>query len=302
MHLRAAARGSTLARWQADRIAELVAAALPGTTVEIVVVETAGDLDRITPLEQMGGQGVFVKEVQAAVLDGRADVAVHSAKDLPAITPEGLVLAAVPERADPRDALVGCRFDDLAQGATVATGSIRRRAQLGHFRPDLAFEGLRGNIGTRLATLDGPTAPDAIVVAVAALDRLGLTPAVVDRLDPAVLLPQVGQGALAVECRVDDYPVLELMAAVDDPTAYRTVTAERAFLSELGAGCDLPVAAHAVLPDGLAGGLHLTGSVSSMDGTVLAREERAGSDGPALGRAVARFLLDDQGGAALLGQ
>ncbi|MDG2428849.1 MAG: hydroxymethylbilane synthase [Acidimicrobiales bacterium] len=300
MHIRAATRGSVLARWQAARIADLIGAARPETTVEIVVVETTGDRDLATPLEQMGGHGVFVKEVQAAVLDGRADVAVHSAKDLPAVTPEGLMLAAVPERADPRDAIVGHRWEALAEGATVATGSIRRRAHLGYLRPDLVFKGLRGNIGTRLLALEGPTRVDAIVVAAAALDRLDLAPTVLDRLDPSVLLPQVGQGALAVECRASDADVNGLLAAIDDPVAHRAVAAERAFLSELGAGCDLPVAAYAVLPDGLHGDLHLTGSVSSNDGTILLREERVGSDGPRMGRTVARFLLDDQGGASLL--
>ena len=294
-----------MARWQADCLAALVIAARPDSTVEIVIVETTGDVDRMTPLEQMGGQGVFVKEVQNAVLDGRADVAVHSAKDLPALTPDGLTLAAVPERADPRDALVGCRLDDLPRGATVATGSIRRRAQLGHWRPDLAFVGLRGNIGTRLARLDGPDGFAAIVMAAAALDRLDLTPDVVDRLDPSVLLPQVGQGAIAVECRVGDADTAAVLAAVDDPEAHRTVAAERAFLAELGAGCDLPVAAHAVpmdASDGPGVDLCLTGSVSSIDGTILLVEERTGPDGSLLGRAVARHLLDDRGGAALLGR
>ena len=305
MHIRAATRGSALARWQADRLAALVTAARPDCTVEIVIVETTGDLDRITPLEQMGGQGVFVKEVQNAVLDGRADVAVHSAKDLPALTPDGLTLIAIPARADPRDALVGCRLDDLPRGATVATGSIRRRAQLGHRRPDLTFVGLRGNIGTRLDRLDGPDGFAAIVMASAALDRLGLAPDIVERLDPSVLLPQVGQGALAVECRFGDADTAALLAAVDDPEAHRMVAAERAFLAELGAGCDLPVAAHAV-PTGASEGLEidlcLTGSVSSMDGATLLVEERTGPDGSVLGRAVARNLLDDRGGAALLGR
>jgi len=305
VHIRAATRGSALARWQADRLAALVTTARPDCTVEIVVVETTGDLDRVTPLEQMGGQGVFVKEVQKAVLDGRADVAVHSAKDLPALTPDGLTLVAIPERADPRDALVGCRLDDLPQGATVATGSIRRRAQLGHWRPDLNFVGLRGNIDTRLARLDGSDGFAAIMMASAALDRLGLAPDVVERLEPSVLLPQVGQGAIAAECRVDDADMAGLLATVDDPEAHRTVAAERAFLAELGAGCDLPVAAHAVpmrASDGPGIDLCLTGSVSSMDGTILMVEERTGPDGLALGRAVAQRLLDDRGGAALLGR
>ena len=305
MHIRAATRGSALARWQADRLAALVTVVRPDCTVEIVIVETTGDLDRMTPLDQMGGQGVFVKEVQNAVLDGRADVAVHSAKDLPALTPDGLTLVGIPERADPRDALVGCRLDDLPRGATVATGSIRRRAQLGHRRPDLTFVDLRGNIGTRLARLDGPDGFAAIVMASAALDRLGLAPDVVERLEPSVMLPQVGQGAIAVECRVGDADTAALLAAVDDPEAHRTVAAERAFLAELGAGCDLPVAAHAVLmgaSDGPGIDLCLTGSVSSMDGVTLLVEERTGPDGSALGRAVARHLLDDRGGTALLGR
>ena len=294
MRIRAATRGSALARWQTDHLARLLASVRPDVTVEVVVVETTGDLDRTTPLEQMGGQGVFVKEVQAAVLDGRADISVHSAKDLPALTPEGLVLAAVPERADPRDALVGCRWADLANGATVATGSIRRRAHLAHLRPDLVFSGLRGNIGTRLEKAAGF---DAIVMAAAALDRLGIEPDVVDRLDPAILLPQVAQGALAVECRTHDEEVRDLLAAVEDAAARRTVDAERAFLAELGAGCDLPIAAHAVL-DG--DEVLLAGAISSPDGAVLLRGEQRSVDGPDLGRALARHLLDERGGSALL--
>ncbi|MEE2958207.1 MAG: hydroxymethylbilane synthase [Actinomycetota bacterium] len=302
MRIRAATRGSALARWQADRVAELLVAAHPDLegSLEVVpvVVETTGDRDRTTPLEQMGGQGVFVKEVQAAVTDGRADLAVHSAKDLPAATSDGLVLASVPERGDPRDALVGCRWDDLPQGAVVATGSIRRRAHLAHLRPDLAFAGLRGNIGTRLEKAAGF---DAIVMAAAALDRLGLEPDVVDPLDADVLLPQVGQGALAIECRADDEATQEALAAIEHSASRRCVDAERAFLAELGAGCDLPVAAHAVLVTGSAADLlSVTGAVSSSDGSVLLREERRGTDGVAIGRALARHLLDDLGGAALL--
>jgi len=294
VRIRAATRGSPLARWQTDRLVRLLAAARPEVTVEVLVVETTGDLDRITPLEQMGGRGVFVKEVQAAVLDGRADIAVHSAKDLPALTPEGLVLACIPERADARDVLVGCRWADLPEGATVATGSIRRRAHLAHLRPDLVFAGLRGNIGTRLEKAAGF---DAVVMAAAALDRLGIRPDVVDRLDPSILLPQVGQGAMAVECRTADDGVHEILAAVEDAVARRTVDTERAFLAELGAGCDLPIAAHAVLEGDE---VCLTGAISSPDGAVLLREARRSVDGPTLGRTLARHLLDERGGAALL--
>ncbi len=169
--------------------------------VELVVIATSGDQRRDVPVWELGGQGVFVKEVQAAVLDGRADVAVHSAKDLPSWTPEGLVLAAITERADPRDALVGTRLADLQPGAQVATGSVRRRAQLAWVRPDLTFTGLRGNIGTRLERV-----PDggAVVVAAAALARLGLLDRAAEILPTAVMLPQVGQGAIGVECRAGD--------------------------------------------------------------------------------------------------
>ena len=291
-----ATRGSPLALWQADRVADLLRSSDPGIEVGFVVVATTGDLDRTTPLEQMGGQGVFVKEIQAAVLDGRADLAVHSAKDLPALTPDGLLLAAIPERGDPRDALVGCRLADLPEGARVATGSIRRRAHLAHRRPDLRFEPLRGNIATRLArTAD----VDAVVVAQAALDRLGLVPDVVDPLDPGVLLPQVAQGALAVECRADDAMTAALLSGIENSTARLAVDAERGFLAELGSGCDLPVAAHArVLNDGSVG---LTGAISSPEGDTLLLETRQGTDPETVGRALARHLLDERGGAALLG-
>lgn len=295
---RVATRGSPLARWQAARISNLLTHSTDNSDpeVELVVIETTGDLDRITPLDQIGGQGAFVKEIQAAVLEGRADIAVHSAKDLPAVTPDGLVLAAVPERADPRDALVGCRWADLPQGATVAAGSIRRQAHLRHLRPDLRFVGLRGNIGTRL---DKATEFTAGVVAAAALDRLGIMPDIVDRLDPEVLLPQVGQGALAVECRSDDDSMRLLLAALDNSVVSQCLNAERAFLGELGSGCDLPIAAHAVVADN---DIVLTGAISSSDGSVLLRAENRGIDGLLLGQSLARHLLDDQGGKALLEQ
>ncbi|MDP7542734.1 MAG: hydroxymethylbilane synthase [Acidimicrobiales bacterium] len=296
MRILVATRGSPLALWQADRVADLLRSSDPGIEVGFVVVATTGDLDRTTPLEQMGGQGVFVKEIQAAVLDGRADLAVHSAKDLPALTPDGLLLAAIPERGDPRDALVGCRLADLPEGARVATGSIRRRAHLAHRRPDLRFEPLRGNIATRLArTAD----VDAVVVAQAALDRLGLVPDVVDPLDPGVLLPQVAQGALAVECRADDATTAALLSGIENSAVRLAVDAERGFLAELGSGCDLPVAAHArVLDDGSVG---LTGAISSPEGDTLLLETRQGADPETVGRALARHLLDERGGAALLG-
>ena len=296
MLLRAATRGSALALWQTNRVAELLTQTNPEVEIETVVVETTGDQNQTTPLHQMGGQGVFVKEVQAAVLNGRADFAVHSAKDLPAAATPGLVLAAIPERADPRDVLVGARWADLPAGAIIATGSVRRRAHLAHLRPDLNFAELRGNIATRLEKAAGFA---AIVMAQAALDRLGLTPAVADVLEPEVLLPQVGQGALAIECRTDDAVAATLLASISNQESMNTVGAERAFLAELGAGCDLPIAAHAVMDHGE---ILLTGAMSSFDGTTLLRDSGRSTDGLTLGASLARCLRDDQGGGALLDQ
>jgi hydroxymethylbilane synthase len=288
--LRAATRASELARWQTNHVGELL-----GREIEAILVDTSGDRRGEVPIWEIGGQGVFVKEVQAAVLDGRADIAVHSAKDLPSAPTAGLALAAVPERDDPRDALVGSALDDLPAGAVVATGSVRRRAQLAWARPDLTFAGLRGNIATRLAK-----APryDAVLVALAALRRLGRTDQVAEALDPAVMLPQVSQGALAVECRLDDVDTLAVVAAIDHAPSRRAVEAERAFLAELGGNCDLPVAAHARLLGGEE--LELAGMVSSLDGRVMLRQTAAGPEPAALGRSLARHLLDDCGGQAVL--
>src|SRR5262245_43418343 len=201
--LRAATRGSELALWQTNHVAELVRRAHPDVEIEPVVVQTSGDRDLERPIWEMGGKGVFVKEVQAAVLDGRADLAVHSAKDLPSVTFDGLVLAAVPARGDARDALVGASLANLGPGARVATGSVRRRAQLANARPDLTFAELRGNIATRIGRV-GTDGIDAVVVAAAALVRLDLHDQIAEVLEPETLVPQVGQGALAVECRDDD--------------------------------------------------------------------------------------------------
>ena len=292
--LRAATRGSALALWQTRHVASLL-----GLRVEEVVVSTVGDRRTDVPIHTMGGKGVFVKEVQGAVLDGRADFAVHSSKDLPALTPAGLTLVAVPTRADARDALVGSTWADLPRGGRVATGSVRRRAQLAWHRPDLEFPELRGNIQTRLAKLESEGF-DAIVMAAAALDRLDLdTTTTVHRLDPDVMVPQVAQGALAIECRTDDHEIAAALAAIEDAPTRRVFDAERAFLRELGGDCDLPAGAHAVLT-GSGDSIELVGMLSSLDGRTLVREHRRGDDPPALGAAVARHLLDDAGGSDLL--
>jgi hydroxymethylbilane synthase len=211
-----------------------------GRAVEMVIVETTGDRRTDVPLHVIGGQGVFVKEVQQAVLDGRADLAVHSAKDLPSAAQDGLVIGAFCERRSVADALVGRSLDELDPGATVATGSVRRRAQLAAVRSDLHFVELRGNIATRLSKV-----PDggAIVMAVAAMEVLGLTDLVAERLDPTRYVPAVGQGCVAVECRADDRATLDALALVDHPATRAAVETERAFLAAIGSGCSLPVGA-----------------------------------------------------------
>jgi hydroxymethylbilane synthase len=265
-----------------------------GVPVEPVVIATAGDVRADVPIWEMGGQGVFVKEVQAAVLDGRADIAVHSAKDLPSTTVEGLVLAAVPEREDPRDALVGSTLEALPAGATVATGSVRRRAQLAWLRPDLTFDGLRGNIETRLAKAAGY---HAIVVAAAALRRLGRSEVIAEELDPGLVVPQVGQGALAVECRADDDRARGLLQPLDHAPSRRAVDAERSWLAAIGGACDLPAGAHATV-DG--DEITLTAVLATPDGRMLLRDEDTGRDAVELGRRLATKLLDGDGGRDLL--
>lgn len=265
MKVRIATRRSPLALWQAERVATLLADAVDGLTTEFVATDTAPDLDLSVPIEAFGGKGAFSKEVQSLVLTGAADIAVHSAKDLQAHTPDGLVIGAIPERGTVDDCLVGSTLADLPAGATVATGSQRRRALLLDIRPDLQVVGLRGNIATRLARL---AEVDAIVVAWVALDRLGERPAVVERLDPDAFIPQVGQGALAVECRSDDTAVLDVLATIDNPTARATVTAERSFLATLGGDCELPAGANASL--GADGKLTIRGILAEAAGQQLA--------------------------------
>jgi len=242
--LRLATRGSAQARTQSQAVADALMAANPGRAVELVFVETLGDRTQHAeiPLHTIGGLGVFVKEVQAAVLRGDADMAAHSAKDLPSTTAEGLTLAAFCRRRDARDVLVGSTLAGLQRGAVVATGSVRRRAQLTVVRPDLQFRELRGNIHTRLGKV-----PEggAIVMAAAALEVLGLSHEISDYLPPATFVPSPGQGCVAIECRSDDAAMIEVIGTIDDHATRQAVEVERAFLAELGSGCSLPVGAHA---------------------------------------------------------
>lgn len=243
--LKIGARGSRLARWQADWVAAALRGRHPGLVVEVVEIKTRGDRDRNSPLAAIGGTGLFTKEIQRAVIDGSVDVAVHSLKDLPTQTPEELILAAAPTREDVADALIAPVHRTLAQlppGARVGTGSVRRRAQLLYKRPDLDVTTIRGNVETRLnQALEGKL--DAVVLAFAGLRRLELDGRATERLEPPDFLPAVGQGALGIECRRDDARARGLLAVLDDPDTHRAVVAERRALAELEGGCMIPMAA-----------------------------------------------------------
>jgi hydroxymethylbilane synthase len=268
--LRVGSRGSRLALTQAERAAE--ALRRPGTEIALVPITTAGDRDRTLPFGEIGSRGVFVKELEEALLEGRIDVAVHSAKDMTSTDVDGLVVGAYPAREDPRDAL--CGATEIRAGMRVGTASARRRAQLLALEPTLSVEPLRGNIDTRLRKR-GERGLDAVVLAACGLDRLGLAGEIGLRLDPDVMLPEAGQGALALQVRSGEE---QLVAAADDPETRRRVEAERRCVAAVGGGCLAPVAAH---HDGVV----LTGLVAAEDGTWV--ERREGVEPEALGRELA---------------
>jgi hydroxymethylbilane synthase len=253
--LRIGTRGSKLALWQANFVADRLRAVCGGRSVELVEVETAGDQVCDAPLSQIGGDGAFTKAIQQAVLAQTVDVAVHSLKDLPTLPFAGLVLAAVPQRGSSGDVFVSrkhTRFDDLPNGATLATGSLRRRAQILHRRPDLQIANIRGNVETRLRKLtEGDL--DGLVLAQAGLERLGLASAITELLNSSWMLPAIGQGALGLECRAEDVVTRQLLTPLNDPPTHHAVLAERAFLRTLGGGCLVPI-----------------GAVTTIDGNTLA--------------------------------
>jgi hydroxymethylbilane synthase len=293
--LRLATRRSPLALVQASlvqrRLGEL------GVASVLVPLETHGDRSADVALVELGAQGVFAVEIQRAVLDGDADVAIHSAKDLPSTTPAGLVLTCVPERLDAADVLIGRSLAGLGPGATVATGSPRRRALLLERRPDLRVVGLRGNMATRFAAVNRSDV-DAVVVAAAALDRLEQNELIAERLDTEWFVPQVGQGALALEVRSDDATTTELLAPLNQSDAMKALVAERSFLQELGAGCSVPCGAYATVSGAT---ITVRGVMVSVDGTRSVRDSIEGDDPSALGRALALELRDLKGGVALAG-
>lgn len=286
--IRIATRGSELALWQANYVASKI-----DSEVEIVVINTEGDRDQKSLLSDIGGQGVFVKEVQVALLEGRADIAVHSAKDLPTQDVEGLCIAGFTQRGDVRDALVGSSLSELKTGATVATGSLRRKVQLMALRPDLNFVSLRGNMATRIAPSSNH---DCVVAAFVALERLQLAHKAAHIFEPNEMIPQVGQGAIAIESKVDDYDVLEILSTLDDSATRRCVEAERSLLRELGSGCSLPVGAYGRMVGDL---ISLVGFIGALDGSQIIRVSADGEEPNQLGSELGRRLLD-QGGVEIL--
>jgi hydroxymethylbilane synthase len=264
--LRIGTRSSRLALWQANHIAALLRPLADPRPLELVEIQTAGDQARDVPLAVIGGQGVFTKEIQRALLEETVDVAVHSLKDLPTLPVPGLVLAAVPQRGRAGDVFVSLRhrsFDALPQEALVASSSLRRRAQALHRRPDLRLVDIRGNVETRLRKL-AEQELDGLILAQAGLERLGLAEAITETLDPGWMLPAVGQGALGLECRSEDHVTRELIARLDDAATHHAVAAERAFLRALQGGCQVPIGASAILNDKV---LSLRGTVLRPDGS-----------------------------------
>jgi hydroxymethylbilane synthase len=250
--LRLATRESALAMWQANFVKSALESAHPDLKVEIVGMTTQGDRDKSSPLTKLGGKGVFVKELEVALLEGRADIAVHSMKDVPSGFPEGLGIAAICEREDPRDAFISnsaASFSELPAGARLGSSSMRRRLQLKEQRPDLAYLDVRGNVETRLRKLDDGDF-DAIILAVAGLKRLGLGDRITEAIDPVDSIPAAGQGAVGIEARLDDQPTLDLLRAINHIDSFDCVSCEREVSIGLGASCDLPIAAFATLEGG----------------------------------------------------
>jgi hydroxymethylbilane synthase len=291
--LRIATRKSQLALWQAEHVAALLREAHPGLQIELVPLLTQGDRIQDRSLAAIGGKGLFIKELEVAIEDLRADIAVHSMKDVPADLPNGLTIGAVLKRADPRDALVTtsgiARLEDLPRGAVVGTSSLRRQAQLYALRPDLRIEPLRGNVDTRIRKLDAG-GMDAIVLACAGLVRLGLESRITARLDPKVCLPAVTQGVIGIECRRGDSRTALLLQALEDPATRLGMDAERAFAARLGGSCQSPIAAYAELD---ADKITLRGLVAEPDGSRLLSDTASGDvkNPAALGRQLADRIL-----------
>jgi hydroxymethylbilane synthase len=285
-------RGSKLALWQAEWVRSAIRQRFPGVAVELSVIKTQGDKILDVPLAKVGGKGLFVKEIEDALLQGRADVAVHSMKDMPSEIPAGLVIGAVPERETPTDVLLsrnGLPLRELPAGSVIGTSSLRRAAQLRHLRPDLEVVPLRGNVETRIRKLDtDPLA--AVVLAAAGIKRLGLEHRVTEHLDDERMLPAVGQGALCIEVREQDPRVGPMVAALDHPATRTVVSGERAFLKRLQGGCQVPIAGHGRLDGAF---FTLTGLVADVDGGTVIKHRLSGpaSSAERIGIELAEILL-----------
>jgi hydroxymethylbilane synthase len=293
-------RGSKLALWQANWVKDRLETLHPDTQVVLEIIKTKGDKILDVPLAKVGGKGLFVKEIEEALLDGRVDLAVHSMKDMPAEIPDGLCIGAIPEREAPMDVLIarqGLPLSQLGQNPRIGTSSLRRAAQLRHARPDVVIVPLRGNLDTRLRKLDDEQL-DAIVLAAAGVRRLGLADRITEVLNPEVMLPAVGQGALCVETRAADPVMAPLLVLLDHAVTRRAVQAERAFLARLEGGCQVPIAGHATL-DG--DRLRMTGLVADLDGRTMVRHTLDGpaENAEAIGLALAERLLEQGAGAIL---
>jgi len=302
VHVRVATRGSLLALTQTGWLVDRLREANPGTEFELITFKTVGDKVLDVALSQIGGKGLFTKELEDALLAGEADIAVHSLKDMPTEQPEGLVLACTPPREDPRDVVItpdGTKFMDLAPGTKVGTSSLRRLAQLRAVRPDLEYVSIRGNVDTRLRKLmEGQVG--ALIMAAAGFHRTGLAGRITEYLNPESCLPAPGQGALAVEIRSADAAIGEMVAKVHDAATATAVTAERALLGRLQGGCQVPIGAYAKVADGR---IHLEGLIASTDGARVIRHSAVGaeSEAQALGEDLALWLLENGGREILEG-
>ena len=285
-------RGSKLALWQANWVKSEIEAKYPETEASLVVIKTKGDKILDVPLAKVGGKGLFVKEIEEALLDKRIDIAVHSMKDMPAELPDQLHIGAVPRRENPRDVLISNQNTPLSllpKGSRIGTSSLRRSAQLLHTRPDIIIEPLRGNLDTRLKKLQNQDF-DAIVLAAAGVQRLGIAHRITEFLDETVMLPAVGQGALCIECRKEDRNVNAIIDALNHEDTRTVVFGERAFLNELGGGCQVPIAAHGRLVDN---NFTLTGLVASVDGKTIFKDSINGpkEQSEELGKALGERLV-----------
>lgn len=295
-HIRIATRGSKLALWQAEHIKALLLETYPHLDVSLEIIKTKGDKIQDVPLAQVGGKGLFVKEIEEALLDGRADIAVHSMKDVPTELPKDLFLGIIPQREACEDCFVSHTYsslDKLPQGARVGTSSLRRQAQLLRLRPDLTIVSLRGNLDTRLRKLEEGDF-DAIFVAMAGLNRLGLTAPYIEKMSPEIFIPAVAQGALGIEFHCNREDIATLLAFMDDPESRICVTAERGFLCALDGGCQVPIACHAEIENNE---VVLTGLVADVTGERVVTGKRKGplDEAAKIGEELALNILDNGG-------